>query len=1105
MAFITRNFCWFYYALFILSVTTLFGQEPTTHFYQMEQGLPNTLVKTTICDGQGFVWLGTDNGVIRFDGKHFVSFQNALPSPYIKAFYETRDRRLFVVHDGGVHEILRSNDSTIFRALKIAAKDVADTTWGYPKSFFEDAEGDWWISESSSLVRVRKGKTFQRYSFSTKTIAQSFSRSFILLETAQSGLIALSQTGYLYRYSPANDAFEEIPCSESLKTISAFIAQDKERFLIGTYRGVYELTLPHFSVNRSSSPQTANVRQILELPDVSSLWLAPDGSLYIGTWNKGLYRVEHPRSSFQSVKVNSLQSSVINGFHINPQGTVFLGADDGFAIIQRLFFQSLSLPYKRSYIQAIVGTNDGSTVYTTEGSGVTEIRSLDSGRFLTKRLTDLGIEGGSMSSILSLALTKQRLWLGMQNGQIMYWDVAKRRNQPFALPFASLDMHSIYYMTSDRNDNVWFCRGDNSSQLFCISGDTPKLRVYGQNEGIRSKPIVCKDLRHGLYVGARGNQSYLYRYNRMSDTFENVSLRCDGIPSGVEIGVNDLSSSHDGSMLLLATNYGLLEVRCSESGKPESVRLVHVIHPATLDTVQSIKSVATTKDGAIWLGTDIGVIRRQNEKTVHFNLDAGLPGASCALRALYCDKNNALWVGTSAGLAQSFATYMSRKTPLPMQIQVRLDGLRIPSLERLGAVPYHSALEAEFVSLNYPGDKTVYQSRIVGVQEQWSLPTPSNSVAFFQLPNGSYSIEVRALRPGGYEWSEPLRIPITVEKPWFLQWYNIAATLAVFLLTVWGMTYFNTRRLARLKTRRLERQSEELAKLVEQRTFEVQEQATQIQIANIELHEKNIEITAAHTQTQQLLSNVNDSIRYAKRIQDAMLPSTETLNRLLPEHFIFFRPKDVVSGDFYWCRQVQGLVFVAAVDCTGHGVPGAFMSLIGNSLLNDITQRLLDPHPDTILNTLHHELQTVLRQKETNNDDGMDICLCMIDLDTRIVEFAGAMNPLYAVVEGELREFKGTPEELGGREERSPVYARHVLDVSNVPQGVTMLYLTTDGYKDQYNAEKQRFMPKRLRPLLTEIAAKPLQEQPRLLAAAIDAHRGETPQVDDMLILGVRL
>jgi serine phosphatase RsbU (regulator of sigma subunit) len=285
----------------------------------------------------------------------------------------------------------------------------------------------------------------------------------------------------------------------------------------------------------------------------------------------------------------------------------------------------------------------------------------------------------------------------------------------------------------------------------------------------------------------------------------------------------------------------------------------------------------------------------------------------------------------------------------------------------------------------------------------------------------------------------------------------------------------------------------------------LQSQAGEIQLANTQLQEKNTEITEAHTETQRLLTNVNDSIRYAKRIQDAMLPSTETLNRLLPEHFIFFRPKDVVSGDFYWCKEVQGKVFVAAVDCTGHGVPGAFMSLIGNYLLNDITQRLVEPRPDVILNDLHHELQRVLRQRETNNDDGMDICLCMIDLDTRIVEFAGAMNPLYAVVQGELREFKGTPEELGGREERNPVYERHILDLSDIPAGATMLYLSSDGYKDQYNAERQRFMPKRLRPLLLEIAGKPLEEQPRLLGKAIDAHRGDTPQVDDMLVLGVKL
>ena len=365
------------------------------------------------------------------------------------------------------------------------------------------------------------------------------------------------------------------------------------------------------------------------------------------------------------------------------------------------------------------------------------------------------------------------------------------------------------------------------------------------------------------------------------------------------------------------------------------------------------------------------------------------------------------------------------------------------------------------------------------------------------MPSGAYTVEVRALRPGGYEWSEALRIPIVIDVPWFLRWYNIAAGVGSFFLTVWGLTTLNTRR--------LKRQQIALERLVHKRTQEVQQQAKEIQLANTQLHEKNIEITEAHTETQRLLTNVSDSIRYAKRIQDAMLPSTETLNRLLPEHFIFFRPKDVVSGDFYWCKEANGKVLIAAVDCTGHGVPGAFMSLIGNALLNDIVQRLPEPHPDLILNELHHDLQRVLRQRETNNDDGMDICLCLIDPKARRVEFAGAISSLYAVVQGELIEFKGTPEELGGREERSPVYERHELDLSGVAEGETTLYLMSDGYKDQYNVERQRFMPKRLRPLLREIASLPLDEQPRAFGETIDRHRGEMFQVDDMLVLGVRL
>jgi serine phosphatase RsbU (regulator of sigma subunit) len=276
-----------------------------------------------------------------------------------------------------------------------------------------------------------------------------------------------------------------------------------------------------------------------------------------------------------------------------------------------------------------------------------------------------------------------------------------------------------------------------------------------------------------------------------------------------------------------------------------------------------------------------------------------------------------------------------------------------------------------------------------------------------------------------------------------------------------------------------------------------------IAIANAESTEEIIRQKAI---VEEFNRNIQDSIRYAKRIQDAMLPSQETLNRLLPEHFIFFRPKDVVSGDFYWCKERDGFVFVAAVDCTGHGVPGAFMSLIGNAMLNELTERLPDPRPEFILREMHYGLQRALKQRETGNEDGMDVCLCRIDLRQRRVLFAGAMSPLYVVMgNNDVLEYKGTQEELGGSEERHPVYEAHEIDLSGTAAGCAMLYLTSDGYKDQFNEKRKKLTAKGVKEVIAGVCGAEMGAQREGFGAAMERWMGSIKQMDDMLVLGVRL
>lgn len=279
--------------------------------------------------------------------------------------------------------------------------------------------------------------------------------------------------------------------------------------------------------------------------------------------------------------------------------------------------------------------------------------------------------------------------------------------------------------------------------------------------------------------------------------------------------------------------------------------------------------------------------------------------------------------------------------------------------------------------------------------------------------------------------------------------------------------------------------------------------------------------------------DILDSIMYAKRIQQAILPSNDLIFQTLRDSFIIYKPKDIVSGDFYFFTEKKEKVIIGAVDCTGHGVPGAFMSLIGNELLNQIVMEKGIIEPAAILNELNENLKTALRQYEqdTESRDGMDVALCMIDLFGQKLEFAGAYRPLYLVRKSampetvKLENFETLTQEPANQKlptsnflleeikgNRFPVAGFHLTKERifenhcvNFQKGDT-IYLFSDGYADQFGGldGKTKFTTRRFRELLLSIQHLPMSEQGKILENKFHEWKGSTPQVDDVVIIGVR-
>ncbi len=283
-------------------------------------------------------------------------------------------------------------------------------------------------------------------------------------------------------------------------------------------------------------------------------------------------------------------------------------------------------------------------------------------------------------------------------------------------------------------------------------------------------------------------------------------------------------------------------------------------------------------------------------------------------------------------------------------------------------------------------------------------------------------------------------------------------------------------------------------------TLEQQKEEIISQRDLIEKKNKNLEKT--YNIIKQKNKDVTDSINYAKRIQSALLPSQNYIDNILNNYFILFKPKDIVSGDFYWVKQKKEKTIVAVADCTGHGVPGAFMSILGITILNEINENF-NIDANEILNHLRQNIIDVLYKysDSLNTRDGMDIALFIINNKTKTLQFSGAHNPLYLIRNKELHQYKADKMQIGIPRNELSSFTNKEIDI----QKGDVFYVFTDGYVDQFGEfSNKKLKTKHFQELLISISEKPLIEQKNILNKTIERWKGDVEQTDDILVFGVK-
>jgi len=371
-------------------------------------------------------------------------------------------------------------------------------------------------------------------------------------------------------------------------------------------------------------------------------------------------------------------------------------------------------------------------------------------------------------------------------------------------------------------------------------------------------------------------------------------------------------------------------------------------------------------------------------------------------------------------------------------------------------------------------NQVYFSCRLDGYDTTWSKPSLATEKNYTNLYEGSYTFRVRSVDAYGNTSSEG-RYTFSVAPPWYRTYVAYFLYFLLFIVIIFLAI--------RITVMRLRRQKEKLEMIVMERTAEVVAQKQMLETAYVE---------------------IKDSIRYAKRIQNALLASDKLLSENLPEYFIYYKPKDIVSGDFYWAQPKGDWLYMITADCTGHGVPGAFMSLLNISFLNEAINTTGFVSPAEILAEVRTRIIEVLRSdgSEEGGKDGMDCVLCAYNFKTRQLLFSAANNPLWICRDKTILEYKADKYPVGKHIREDEPF--RLQEVTLLPGDI--VYTFTDGYADQFGgADGKKFKVKQLKELLLSIAHLPMNEQKDVVSKTLRKWKKGFEQIDDVLVAGVRV
>lgn len=1052
----------------------------TFQSYDVDQGIGASYITTIIQDHHNHIWFGTDGGgICRFDGHTFYQFteKEGLLSNVISILYADSKGNIWIgTHTKGLVKY-DGNSFTNFTEAE-----------GMPVNHYyairEDRNGNLWFGTSEAGVLKYDGTSFTAYS-------------------RKDGLSGNVVNGI------AEDADGNIWFATNGNGASKFDGKNFTRYAFGSMLGGGALLCVEtdhqnqiWFGSETGGAACFDGEKITILTAADGLgsntvkYISKDskGNMLLGTTGGGL-SIFNGASITTYGESEGLSNGLIEGIMQDDGGTIWLATYGGGAVSFDVnsfyhFTEKQGLPQR--FIMSSAQDSLGNLWLGSLGGGLSHYDGISFETYNSSH----GLPNNFVRSVL--VDKNQNIWASCWGAGVSFFDGEQFSNYNRQ---TGLGDDIVYCIYEDRNGKIWFGGAHHGITSF----DGKKFEYFNETNGLGASTIhgFAEDEKDNLWIATDG--AGLVKFDGHS--FTHYTMR-EGLSSNT---VYCIFIDHNKNFWLGTYGGGLVKFDGETfTAYTEKQGLSNNV----------VWSVMEDDRGRIWAGTEKGLnclIPDSTNKDIYnihtFSKSEGLAGLDFFNNQVLLDQSNCMWWGSGKAFEKlDLNNFEFSNTALtPTLNELELNGQRLDYRNLSDTLKQFIAFDSVVPYLNYPlnlvlhsdynhltfhfaaidwynPDKILYQYQLAGLDETWSEVTSKTYAEYRNLPSGKFTFKVRAYGES-QKWSKDFEYEFTILPPWYKTWwayslYAVLLILFVYLLIRW-------------RTSKLKQRQRELERDIEKATQEIREQKEHVE----EVHKE-----------------ITDSINYAQRLQRTLMASAQILKEELPDFFIYFNPKEAVSGDFYWASKLANNNFaLVCADSTGHGVPGAIMSMLNmNSLKEAVKEGLCES--DKILNKTRETIIKTLANDGSadGGKDGMDLALLIFDQTKKQLEFSLANNPLWLVrsassqVENatltinshSLIEYKPDKMPVGKHDLQNNPFKRNNIQL----QTGDMLYVFTDGFADQFGGEKgKKFKYAALKELLLTNASKPLPEQHIILDKTFERWRGNLEQVDDVCVIGIRV